>query len=431
LGEIEAALRRQAGVQEAVVTVDGEDSSKRLLGYVIAEPGQTVDASGLHRQLQRTLPAHMIPAAVHVLLAWPLLPNGKLDRKALPAPEFNATMVYRAPRTPQQETLCELFAEVLGLKKVGLDDNFFLLGGHSLTAMRLVARIRPILGKELNIRTLFESPTVAGLTASLAGQNRADLFETILPIKPWGDGPPIFCIHAAAGLSSAYSALLPYIHEQHPIYGVQARGLSHPAELANSIAEMASDYLAQIRAVQPHGPYHLLGWSFGGLVAQAIASLAQQEGEEAGMLALLDAVPAKPDEQLEIPDAADLDALFRENEDLSGMIDEPHRARIVQIIKNNAKLRHKFEPFPYAGDVLLFVAAKDHDKNAITKLWEPRIHGIIKAFPVACGHHDMLRPGPASEIGSLFSQELNRLICRQGCGDVAPGTAVAGQITLE
>jgi nonribosomal peptide synthetase DhbF len=431
LGEIEAVLRRQPGVQDAVVTVDSEGGSKRLLGYVIAEPRQTVDVSVLRQQVQQVLPVHMVPSAVQVLPAWPLMPNGKLDRKALPVPDFATTGAYRAPRTPDEKMLCELFAEVLGSERVGLDDNFFLLGGHSLTAMRLVGRIRATLGRELNIRTLFESPTVTGLTASLSGQNCADVFEMILPIKSGGNGSRIFCIHAAAGLSSAYSVLMPYINEQHPIYGVQARGLSLPAELPNSIAEMARDYLAQIRAIQPHGPYHFLGWSFGGLVAQAIASLAQQEGEDAGLLALLDAVPARPDEPIENPDDAYLDAMFRENADLSAMIDDVHRARIFQIIKNNVKLRRKFEPLPYAGDVLLFVAASDHDESAIAKLWQPYIHGTIKAFPVACGHHDMLQQGPVSQIAQWLTRELNRLSCKQNHEDTVSGTAIIGQITVE
>ncbi|HET9179973.1 MAG TPA: thioesterase domain-containing protein, partial [Terriglobia bacterium] len=430
LGEIETALRRQPGVQDAVVTVDGEDGAKRLLGYVIAEPRQMVDANVLYRQLQDALPAYMVPAALQVLPAWPVLPNGKIDREALPAPEFRTALQYRAPRTSQQETLCKLFAEVLGLERVGMDDNFFMLGGHSLTAMRLVGRIRAMLGKQLNIRALFEAPTAAGLTAFLAGQNCADIFEMILPIKPGGDGSAVFCIHAAAGLSSAYSVLMPYL-EEHPIYGVQARGLSHPAELANSIVEMASDYLAQIKAIQPQGPYRLLGWSFGGLVAQAIASLAQQQGGEVEMLALLDAVPAGPDEQVEDPNGVYPDFRFGDNGDLAEMIDEAHRTRVLKIIQNNVKLRREFEPQRYAGDALLFIAANDHDKYAIANAWKPYISGSLKVFSIGCSHHDMLRPRPMAEIGRLLSQELDRLACKQSCDDTVPGAAVASQTTLD
>ena len=167
-GEIEAALRDQVGVEDAVVIArEDQPGEKRLVGYVLVAAGATVDGSVLRQHLAQRLPEYMVPAAVMVLPSWPLTPNGKLDRKALPTPEFISTAGYRAPRTPQEEILCGLFAEVLGLAQVGLDDNFFELGGHSLLATRLVSRIRATLGVELAIRTLFESPSVGQLSLRL------------------------------------------------------------------------------------------------------------------------------------------------------------------------------------------------------------------------------------------------------------------------
>ena len=141
-------------------------------GMQVARVGKTVDGSLLRERLQRRLPEYMVPAVVMVLDAMPLTPNGKLDRKGLPAPEYISKTAYRAPRTPEEEILCSLFAEVLGVERIGIDDDFFALGGHSLMATRLVSRIRATLGIEVAIRTLFECPKVAQLREGLRATER-------------------------------------------------------------------------------------------------------------------------------------------------------------------------------------------------------------------------------------------------------------------
>src|SRR6185503_14397961 len=156
-----------AEVSEAVVVAREEGGEKRLVAYVVGR-GKDVDGPGMRRRLGSELPEHMVPSAVVVLDSLPLTPNGKLDRRALPAPEYVGS-AYRAPRTPEQEILCGLFAETLGVARVGLDDSFFELGGHSLLAVRLISRIRTVLGVELPIRAVFESPTVSGISERLSG----------------------------------------------------------------------------------------------------------------------------------------------------------------------------------------------------------------------------------------------------------------------
>jgi len=173
LGEIEGALQQQAGVAQAAVLLrEDRAGEKRLVGYVVSEGGVKLEPGDLRRGVGDRLPDYMVPAAVVQLERLPLTPNGKLDRKGLPAPEYQSGREYRGPRTPQEEVLSGLFAEVLGVERVGLDDNFFELGGHSLLATRLVSRVRGTLGVELTIRSLFESPTVLQLAGRLAGAGR-------------------------------------------------------------------------------------------------------------------------------------------------------------------------------------------------------------------------------------------------------------------
>ncbi|MGV9270945.1 amino acid adenylation domain-containing protein, partial [Kitasatospora sp. NPDC003701] len=171
LGEVEAAIADHPGVGSACAVVrEDRPGDRRLVAYAV---GPGVDPAELRRHAADRLPAHMLPAAIVVLDALPLTANGKLDRRALPAPDFGADPAGRAPRTPQEEILCGLFADVLGLAAVGPEDDFFALGGHSLLATTVVNRVRGVFGTELPLRALFETPTVAGLARALASAGAA------------------------------------------------------------------------------------------------------------------------------------------------------------------------------------------------------------------------------------------------------------------
>src|SRR5690349_19810752 len=174
---VEAALLGQAGVGQAVVVARGDGGAAgavrtRLVGYVVGSAGAVVDPAGLRAALGRRLPDYMVPSALVVLERLPLTPNGKLDRRALPEPELSSSHSHRAPRTPQETILCSLFAEVLGVERVGVDDNFFERGGHSLLATRLISRIRATLNVEVAIRSLFEAPSVEALAARLSSETQ-------------------------------------------------------------------------------------------------------------------------------------------------------------------------------------------------------------------------------------------------------------------
>jgi amino acid adenylation domain-containing protein len=420
-GEIEAVLVRHGAVaQAAVIAREDTPGSKRLVAYVVAAGDQTPDASALRAHVAASLPDYMVPAAYVVLERLPLTPNGKLDRRALPVPDLTPA-VRRDPRTPQEEVLCALFAQVLGLERVGIDDNFFELGGHSLLATRLISRIRSTLDVEIGIRSLFEAPTVESLGRHLAdGRPVRSDFEVLLPIRPSGSLRPLFCVHPAAGFSWAYSRLIRNVPSDHPIYGLQARNLTQRGVFPDTIEDMAADYLRLIRKVQPVGPYNLLGWSLGGLVAHAMATQLQSEGQEVALLSLLDSYPFDPehrrrdedrDKEVIFAGATDnplremLETLRREGH-ISVLEEQDHEA-IADAYKHNTRIMRTFLPGRYRGDVLLFVAKEGEAKPPIES-WLPYVDGQIKVHGIDCTHDTMMDPLPAAKIGKVLTAELDK-----------------------
>ncbi|MGA8431127.1 MAG: amino acid adenylation domain-containing protein [Candidatus Sulfotelmatobacter sp.] len=296
LGEIEAALAKHPSVRECIVLAREEGNIKRLVAYVISSAGATADAGALRKFLKKQLPEYMVPADFVRLEEFPLTPNGKVDRKALPAPQPGAVSEsgHVAPTNFVEVQLVAMWEEILGKKPVGIRDNFFDLGGHSLLAVRLMRRIEQSFKRKLPLTTLFEAPTIEQFAALLQQERWTPSQSSLVPIQPEGDRPPFFCIHGLGGTVLRFHALAQHMGTDRPFYGVQAQGLEGDRAFHSKVEEMAAFYIKEIRALQPEGPYHLGGYSLGGLIAFEMSRQLQADGQEVGLLALLDTYPGKP-----------------------------------------------------------------------------------------------------------------------------------------
>jgi amino acid adenylation domain-containing protein len=294
--EVEAALREHAEVREAAVAVHGEGSARRLAAWVVpASVDHPPSEADLRAFARGRLPDAMVPGAFTIVPQLPRTPSGKLDRRALPAPE--ATESGRelvAPRTEEERVLAEVWREVLGLERVGVDEGFFDLGGNSLLALRVLALLRERTGVELPVATLLQSPTVAGLAPALT-RRPVDVRLPLVALSSEGAAPPLFLVHAGGGHVAAYMRLALTLKPALPVYALQGRGLDDGLEPLGSVEEMAAYYLDGIRTVQPRGPYRLGGWSLGGLVAYEMAQRLVEAGEAVQMLGLLDT--GRPEER--------------------------------------------------------------------------------------------------------------------------------------
>nr|UNQ78296.1 non-ribosomal peptide synthetase [Microbispora sp.] len=442
LGEVEAGLARVEGVGQAVVVVrEDRPGERRLVGYVTPgadTPSLELDGQAVRAALAAALPEYMVPAAVVVLEALPLTVNGKVDRRALPAPDLTHTAGQgRGPSTPQEEVLCAVFAEVLGVPHVGVDDDFFELGGDSLLATRLAARARAVLGVEVSTRMVFEAATALRLAERLGGEaSQQDALGVLLPLRRRGSRAPLFCVHPGAGVSWCYSPLLRTMPSDYPVFGLQARGLAADDHLPDSIRDMAADYLRHVRTVQESGPYHLLGWSLGGVVAHEMAVQLREAGEEVGTLVLLDpytraqaedAAPlsktelmALAVEGLGIPlddvarddiQIADVVAAFRAHGGILGSLADEVAGSIVDIFANNADIQQRHVPRVFDGAALIFTAQPEDAPNpaiGAAERWRRFVSGGIEEVRLPCDHEEMARPDMLARIWAHISSSRRR-----------------------
>jgi amino acid adenylation domain-containing protein len=291
LGEIEAVLRQHPAIGETVV-VAREDTpgDKRVVAYFVAVGGKAPTTAELRSFMKKKLPEYMLPSVFAMLKSMPLTPNGKVDRRALPAPaeaDLAPQGEFAAPTDAVEAKLVKIWENLLNVRPIGIRDNYFELGGHSLVAVRLMNQIEEAFGKNLPIATMLQAPTIEQLAAILR-QKDSRKWSCLVPIQSEGTRAPFFCIHGANGAVVRFLHLAQYLGADQPFYGIQAQGLD-PAQPPHArIEEMASLYVKEVRRVQPHGPYFLGGYSMGGMIAFEMAQQILAESKEEATVVLFD-----------------------------------------------------------------------------------------------------------------------------------------------
>ncbi|WP_264917189.1 amino acid adenylation domain-containing protein, partial [Mycobacterium kiyosense] len=437
LGEIENALLACPHVTQAAATVHHTTTgTDHLVGYISGSPA--LDPTAIRQQLSNRLPASLVPAQVVVLEDFPRTASGKLDRNALPPPEFAAAQ-YRPPHTPTEKIVAETFAEVLGLDRVGLDDDFFALGGDSLLATRVSTRLQLALDTDVPVRSLFDTPTVADLANHLHRRTGAIAVQEILPIQNLkkGTGVPLYCIHPGGGVSWPYQALGKYL--DCPIIGIQ-QTLQFDETEPRSIHDMAKNYADRIQTVYPTGPVNLLGWSFGGIIAHELAIELRGRGRAIAHLVLLDADPVIDDTQelgdwrtqlealrfygVAIPEQDEplayeqIEALIRDSDVATEF---PRYKQLLDLFTQNitrgTALYRAHHPDVFDGDMVIFSAVRGEGDRSLSlrRSWRPYVAGDITVHSVDCMHQEML----TTESLRMYGRQLAHSLTRVASGDVS------------
>jgi amino acid adenylation domain-containing protein len=287
LGEIEAQLNACAGVAEAVVVAREEADEKRLVAYYTSADGESVGAETLRAQLSAALPDYMVPSAYVRLESLPLTPNGKLDRKALPAPGSDALAVraYEAPVAELETAIAAIFADVLKVDRVGRSDNFFALGGHSLSAVRVVYLLREV-GVDTSVLDVFIHPSPASFAEHIASGHAGAFADRAIRLRRGAMERPLFFVHDGFGQLTYATMIAPTLDVPMPLYGLPGQP-EHEAPLL-TVEAIVTRMVRLIRAQQPFGPYRVAGWSYGGVLAYEIAARLLDAGDPVEFLGMFD-----------------------------------------------------------------------------------------------------------------------------------------------
>ncbi|MEU9479465.1 condensation domain-containing protein [Streptomyces sp. NPDC048191] len=419
LDEVEAALGTHPSVGRVSVTVTADDDAVALQADVTPLPGSTpTSADQLQAYLGSLLPLPMIPRSLHV--------NGAGAARRGLASEPSDVARLLVPR------LQEIWAQCLSLDEVGPDTDFFWAGGHSLIASLIIGKVAGLLPDvHVPADAVFERPVFAdfaelmarlvedkGLDPASGGAPAHGVFDPLIRLRP-GTGPTsVFCVHPVGGLSWCYRALLPFIDGVHPVVGLQS---SRPAAMPphSSMEEMASDYVSLIRSVQPRGPYILLGWSFGGTLAQEIAVRLQEGGDRIALLVLFDAAPAVADDLPGVgADTVTAVTLAQRNAVPGGDADET--VRIMEAAtRNNALLQRRFTTRRFAGSAHHFEAVLSTERwGPLAEKWSPFIVGGVRNHPIRCDHDAMMDSAATAQLGPILAELIGDAPWKtsQACG---------------
>jgi amino acid adenylation domain-containing protein len=463
LGEIETVLSRHPAVGSAVVVARGQGADAELAAYVILR-GIPVAGHALRQFLTQKLPAYMVPTTVTALEGFPLTPNGKVDRKALPEParERSQERELVAPKTPLQRRLVSIWQRELQIDPIGVTDNFFDLGVTSIVGASLFAAIEHELGDRLPLGAIFRAPTIEALARLIEEDDPTSRWSSLIPIHAEGSRPPIFCIHGGGGTILHLEPLARRLGADQPFYGLQSKGLYGGAAPPATVEEMASHYLSEMRQVQRRGPWYLAGYCFGTIVAFEIAQRLVAEGEEVRLLAMFNGPspiwikrwgwygnqPSKratrqvwvAPTRRQRADAwrARLEGALREPRKFGTALEWylrnaggerrasvalalgrplPERLREEYFLNLHAKAERAYEPRRYPGDLLIFHGEGLYEDPELG--WGELTAGEIQAFAVP-GDHDNNRQAMMEPYVEFVSERLREYLGRtESAGQLA------------
>jgi amino acid adenylation domain-containing protein len=450
-GEVSACLSRSSLVRQAeVIARKNEQGQHYLVSFVVPAHGVEPDAHAIRRFISERLPLAFVPGPVVFLDRLPALPNGKVDRKALAAWPLPTTELEKpAPPTDLLEVqLAHIWERVLGVGLVGAHDNFFDLGGHSLLAVRLFAEIEDSFGVRLPLATLFQAPTVRSLAAILRDKGWTPPWRSLVAIRPGGTRPPLFLVHGVGGNIVGFRHLAEQLDRDRPIFGLQSLGLDGSSEVCFTIEEMAGHYMREILSLQPKGPFHVGGMSFGGRVAFEVAQQLTRSGHEVGVLALLDASLKGYSDMMPFADRAREKAgwwkrrieghvrEFRNANDLAvyarrklktarrklrsrewravyqkhASKGEPLPTELVNVKEANYLASRRYSAKPYSGKVTLFIAEDKlaSDARALRDAWAVMALGGVDVHEVPGNHVTLIEPPHVSVLARKLQDCLDR-----------------------
>ena len=290
-GEIESVLARAATVALcAVAPKTDATGTQQLVAYVVLRPGATLDAARMRSHLRAELPEYMVPSAFVALHALPLTANRKVDVRALPAPKAIDLVARATPEADPHSVLAvqllALWRQVLDNDSLGLHDNFFDSGGHSLKAVQLLTLVERVFGRRLPLATLIEAPTVAQLEQAMGRADWTPPWRSLIALAVHGTRAPLFLVPGVGGNVLGFTLLAKLLDGERPVYGLQARGLDGTEPPLRSVTEMAEHHLREIRSVQPRGPYLIGGACTGGVIAYEMARRLHELGERVELIVM-------------------------------------------------------------------------------------------------------------------------------------------------
>ncbi|WP_426067597.1 amino acid adenylation domain-containing protein [Gluconobacter sp. NFX36] len=442
--EIESTLLGLPEILQAAVVVETTGTQTLLAAYLVpAVPDMILDPAQIRRALFALLPSQMVPTQFISVEALPRLTSGKLDRSALKVlKELPSVRSLTYASTPAELMLSDLWCSLLNVEKIDINTSFFDLGGDSIMVVEMAAALS-IRGYELPIGQVFTAPTIALLAPLFEGKATAvDPLSMTLPIRTVGDKPPFFCIHPVVGMSWSFNTLAPLLPEGHPVYGLQNAGLLLEDAPPQTLEALIRCYITKIRTIQPQGPYYIIGWSMGGVIAQGIAHFLREAGEEIALLTLLDAYPSLLGDRVLTLDSSealqaalaflhinpevgvsepqtldDLADLFLAGIDtaLLPILPRSETGNLAELAEKIRLVTHRnlemliaHRPAKTDVDILFLRASQKTDTfvGDCPQAWSEFTTGQIFAHDLPCRHGDMLTPGHVEAVARLICSHL-------------------------